>query len=161
MLIILGGLPGAGKTTLASALARRLDAVHLRIDTIEQAIRDADVLAADVGPAGYLVGYGIAQDGLAVTRQAWRAVAQRAGCQAVEIEVICSDVDLHRHRVVHRQTDVEGLVKPDWPAVIGRVYQPWPEPSLVVDTARKATNVLVDEIIAAIARTPPLNAAPV
>ena len=33
MLIILSGLPGVGKTTIARELARRLDAVHVRIDT--------------------------------------------------------------------------------------------------------------------------------
>ncbi|MGO8655704.1 AAA family ATPase, partial [Rhizobium ruizarguesonis] len=39
MLIIVGGLPGSGNTTIARALAERLNAVHVRVDTIEQAIR--------------------------------------------------------------------------------------------------------------------------
>ncbi|MER6141898.1 AAA family ATPase [Streptomyces sparsogenes] len=38
MLIVIGGLPGTGKTTLARLLAARIGAVHLRVDTIEQAI---------------------------------------------------------------------------------------------------------------------------
>ena len=37
MLIVFGGLPGTGKTTVARELARQLGAVHLRIDSIEQA----------------------------------------------------------------------------------------------------------------------------
>ncbi|HMC44045.1 MAG TPA: AAA family ATPase, partial [Caballeronia sp.] len=36
MLIALGGLPGTGKTTVAQTLARKLAAVYLRIDTLEQ-----------------------------------------------------------------------------------------------------------------------------
>ena len=62
MLISFGGLPGTGKTTVARALARRLGAVHVRLDTIEQAMRSCDVLKADVGPAGYAVAYGVAED---------------------------------------------------------------------------------------------------
>ena len=39
-LVIFSGLPGAGKTTLSQALSRTLPSVHLRIDTLEQALRD-------------------------------------------------------------------------------------------------------------------------
>jgi predicted kinase len=35
MLIAFGGLPGTGKTTVAQAVARKLAAVYLRIDTLE------------------------------------------------------------------------------------------------------------------------------
>jgi predicted kinase len=52
-LIVFSGLPGVGKTTVARALAARLGAVHLRIDTIEQAMRAAG--AERIGPAGYAV----------------------------------------------------------------------------------------------------------
>tara|TARA_B100000809_G_scaffold216598_1_gene222352 strand:+ start:64 stop:210 length:147 start_codon:yes stop_codon:yes gene_type:complete len=38
MLLIFGGLPGCGKSTLGSHLAPELRAMHLRIDTIEQAM---------------------------------------------------------------------------------------------------------------------------
>jgi predicted kinase len=38
MLIILGGLPGTGKTTIARELARQLGAVHVRIDSIEEVV---------------------------------------------------------------------------------------------------------------------------
>jgi predicted kinase len=105
MLIILGGLPGSGKTTVARALARRLGAVHVRVDTIEQAIRASGDPSIDIGPAGYVVAYGVAEDNLTlgsvviadsvnpleITRDAWLAVAARSGVTAVEIEVICSD----------------------------------------------------------------------
>ena len=41
----MGGLPGVGKTTVARAVARRLQAAHVRIDSIETAIaRSEDCL---------------------------------------------------------------------------------------------------------------------
>lgn len=66
MLIIFSGLPGSGKSTIARALARRLRAVYLRIDTIEQAIRAAEQGDNEMGPAGYFVAYGLARENLAL-----------------------------------------------------------------------------------------------
>jgi predicted kinase len=53
VLIAFGGLPGTGKTTLARTVTSRYAAVYLRIDTVEQAIQDSDVLRANIGAAGY------------------------------------------------------------------------------------------------------------
>jgi len=39
-LFIFSGLPGTGKTTLSRQLAQHVGAAYLRIDTIEQALRD-------------------------------------------------------------------------------------------------------------------------
>jgi predicted kinase len=83
MLIVFAGLPGTGKSTLARGLARGLGAVHLRIDSIEQAIanaRAADAAGAantgagaganpglergPVGAEGYAAAYAIAEDNL-------------------------------------------------------------------------------------------------
>jgi DNA polymerase III delta prime subunit len=46
MLIIFGGLPGVGKTTVARELARQIGALHLRIDSMEQAIGHPGWLAS-------------------------------------------------------------------------------------------------------------------
>jgi predicted kinase len=103
MLIILGGLPGTGKTTIARELARQLDAVHLRIDSIEQAIRESGIAEGPMNDAGYRVGYAVAEDNLRVgrlviadsvnpipaSRDAWRAVAKRAGARANELDIVC------------------------------------------------------------------------
>jgi predicted kinase len=37
-LYVFAGLTGTGKTTLSRQLAQRVGAVHLRIDTVEQAL---------------------------------------------------------------------------------------------------------------------------
>lgn len=162
MLFIFGGLPGTGKTTLASSLARQRKALHLRIDTIEQAMRDAG-LTVD-GPAGYVVGYRVAADNLrlgldvvadsvnplAITRAAWRGVAREVGVPFVEIEVVCSDRREHRRRVEARRTDIAGLVLPTWHDVARREYEPWDGAPLVIDTAGQSAPESVATLLKAL-----------
>jgi predicted kinase len=66
MLIVFGGRSGTGKTKLSRALAQQLGAVHLRIDTIEEAIIDST--GQPVGAVGYRVGYALAEDNLRLGR---------------------------------------------------------------------------------------------
>jgi predicted kinase len=110
-LIVFGGLPGTGKTTLSREVARRCGAVYLRIDTIEQSIRAT--LPVEMGAAGYAVAMALARQNLSIgqtvvadavnpvdeARGAWREIAAQLGARVLEIEVVCSDVQEHRRRV--------------------------------------------------------------
>jgi predicted kinase len=161
MLIIFGGLPGSGKTTTARALAKELGAVHVRIDTIEQNIRASGMLSSEVGPAGYMVGYGIAEDNLTlgnvvvadsvnplkITRDAWLSVAARSGVPAFEIEIICSDRSEHRRRAETRASDVPGLRKPSWEEIVARDYEDWVPSPIVIDTAKQSVDQAVAELV--------------
>ena len=146
MLVALGGLPGVGKSALAMALAQRIGAVHIRIDTIEQAMRNVGFTVS--GPEGYLAARDLARDNLRIgrtvivdavnpweiTRNYWRETAARMKVEIVEIEVVCSDHLEHRRRVESRVTDVSGLVLPTWRQVLERRYEPW-KTAHVIDTA--------------------------
>ena len=66
ILVVFSGLPGTGKTSVARPLAARLHALYLRIDAIEQAMRDAGV--SEVGVAGYAVANAVAEANLRLGR---------------------------------------------------------------------------------------------
>jgi len=147
LLIVMGGLPGTGKTSVSKELSSRLGAVYLRIDTIEQALLREGGLK--VGNEGYLVAYALAEDNLKsghiviadsvnpipITREAWHSVAQKSGADIVEIEIICSDKTEHRRRVETRKADISGHKMPTWDEVASREYHPWQTKQLTIDTA--------------------------
>lgn len=164
MLIIFGGLPGTGKSTIGKKLAEKLPAVFLRIDSIEQAAKDAHAFVdkndSDLGPEGYMIAMAIARDNLniglrvvadsvnpiALTRDAWRKVAIEAKKPFIEIEIICSDRTVHKNRVQTRKSSVPGLKLPSWDEVQDREYEIW-QTHLLIDTATCAVDEAVEKII--------------
>ena len=146
-----------GKTSIATGLARDIKAVHLRIDSIEQALRNANVTIS--GPEGYIVAYAVAEDNLRlghaviadsvnpveITRSAWREVAQRAGKRCIEIEIVCSDPAERRRRVESRVADIAGHQLPTWQQARDREYEPW-QASIVIDTAVQPIGASVSKL---------------
>lgn len=146
MLYVFAGLPASGKSTLARRLAGQLKAVYLRIDTVEQALRESGTTG---GPEGYVIAYRVAADNLAlglgvvadcvnaltITRDAWHDVAARAAVPCVDIEVVCSDPAEHRARLEARTTLAAGPPALTWDDVRSRVHDRWPAPPVRIDTA--------------------------
>lgn len=150
-LYIFSGLPGSGKTTLARELAKKIKATHLRIDTIEQGLKDVCQMEQVEGE-GYRLSYLIAKDNLQagndviadsvnpwkLTRQEWNEVATSIECEYVNIEIVCSDLDEHRLRVEKRDIGIKNLTPPTWEQVMNRDYHPWEMTCIRIDTAGKS-----------------------
>ncbi len=138
----------------------------MRIDSIEQAIRDSGTLSQPVNDAGYRVAHAIAEDNLRLgrtviedsvnpihlSRDAWISVAHRARVGAVEVELICSDPQQHRQRVETRTADIAGLRLPTWQEVDSREYEPWERQHIVIDTTGRSVADCVKEVLEALPR---------
>ena len=115
---------------------------------------------------GYRVGYALALDNLraghwviidavnplALTRGAWRAVAEAAEASVVEIELVCSDQQVHRSRVQDRVADIPGATPPTWDEVVARRYEPWEPEPVRIDTATATAADSVRQALTAIMR---------
>jgi predicted kinase len=162
-LIVFGGLPGTGKSTLARGVASHLQAAFVRVDELEAAMGRAGIAHDQpIGLAAYVVAETLAEacltSGVAVVidavnaapkaRGAWRDLAARTGSPLRIVEVVCSDNAEHRRRVEARRPDIEGFDVPTWQDVLDRHYEPWSEPRLIVDTANDGNHVaaIIDHI---------------
>ncbi len=162
VLFVMSGLPGSGKSTLGKLLAKEYDAAYLRIDTIEQGLRD--LCHYKVQGEGYRLSYRIATDNLKLglnvvsdscnpielTRNEWEEVAKNCGCDYVNIEVLCSNQVEHKHRVETRESEIDNFVLPVWKQVINREYQPWIKCHIQIDTANRTVEESFAELKAKI-----------
>lgn len=165
-LYIFSGLPGSGKSTLAQQLAARAGAAYLRIDTIEQVLREE--CSVDVQAEGYRLAYRVAADNLRLgvsvvadscnpielTRREWERVADEAGAHHVNVEVVCSDPREHRKRVESRRPTVPGLTLPTWDEVTRRAYDDWTVDRVVVDTSGRSEHECLQDLLARVFSSP-------
>jgi predicted kinase len=146
-LYVFSGLPGVGKSTLAKRLVKEIGATYLRIDTIEQAIRD--ICKIDVQGEGYRISYRIAEENLKngnnvvvdcvnpwnLTRSEWNLVALKSKKKIVNIEIVCTNISEHKERVENRQNEISGLELPTWHDVENRMYEEWEEDRIIIETS--------------------------
>ncbi|SHE24229.1 AAA family ATPase [Actinomyces glycerinitolerans] len=151
VLVVLGGLPATGKSTVARELNRDGALSYIRIDSIEQALRaSGEMGSGGVQGSGYAGGYAVAGDlldggndvlaecvnPLPLTRDAWRNTARTHNAVLIEVELVYSDPAVHRERAESRDVDIPGLEVPGWRAIQAREYHPWDDAAVLrIDTA--------------------------
>ncbi|MCW8875566.1 MAG: AAA family ATPase [Kangiellaceae bacterium] len=152
ILYVLSGLPGTGKTTMAKMLSQYVAAAYLRIDTVEQGLRE--LCDYEVVAEGYRLSNRIAQDNLRngvsvvadscnpvqLSREEWQQVAKDSRADLINIFLYCSDQVEHQKRIESRQADIEGLELPSWQQVQQREFDPWDESDITlisIDTSNK------------------------
>ena len=149
ILFVLSGLPATGKSTLSKFVAKKYNAIYLRVDTIEQGLKD--LLNIDVQGEGYDLAYKIAVDNLKlalsvvadscnpieITRKEWERIAQSSNCDFINVEIICSDENEHKKRAESRISEIENLKLPNWTKIINREYHKWEQERIIIDTANK------------------------
>ena len=162
ILYIFSGLPACGKSTLAQNISKKLKAVYLKIDTIEQGIMD--LCNFNVQGEGYRLAYRIIADNLKIgnsvisdqcnpinlTRNEFKNIAIENNCKYMNIEIICSDETEHKKRVDNRK------YPPTWEEVMKRkydpnynfmYYEPWEEEHIIIDTAYKTIEECTKELL--------------
>lgn len=167
-LLAISGLPGVGKTTVAAAIARRLSAVHLSIDAIEEALLGCGLPAGrEVGIAAYEAARAIAELNLRLgadvvvdavndsddARQTWCGASRSTGAQLLFVHLVISDRGEHRRRLEERDRGFAHVPEPRWDQVLLRAAEssPWTDEHLELDTAELPVHEVVDAVLARLA----------
>ena len=164
-LIVVSGLPGVGKTAIATAVAARLNGVHLSVDPVEDAMLRCDLPAGwSLGVAAYEAVRTMVESNLALgrvvvvdavndseaARDTWRRAASNNAASLTFAVLTCSDLDEHRRRLEGRYRGFSRLPEPSWSQVLShsRDYAPWNCEHLEVDTFATSITDVRDRLCA-------------
>src|SRR5215472_4676358 len=135
VLIVMSGLPGSGKSSIAERIAEQLQIPIFSVDPIEAAILEAGIQQGfETGLAAYLVAATLASEhlklGISVVTDAvnaeeegkntWRELGRQYGLTPIVLEVVVSDRALHRRRIQARVRGLHGFSEVTWEQVEAR-----------------------------------------
>ena len=162
-LIVLSGLPGSGKSTVAEGLSRTLSIPLFSVDPIEAAMWRGGLSKDQTGIAAYDVAIALADEhlrlGHSVTidavnpieapRAAWRSLAAKYRAEMKIIECVCADEAVHRQRIEARLRNIAGMPEVTWDRVQRRraEYEAWTDARLTLDTSAKSAEQLIAEVL--------------
>jgi len=150
-LIVLSGLPGSGKSTIAELLAKRLRLPLFSVDPIESAIVKAGIAKSfETGLAAYLVAATLADEQLKLGssviidaanaeeegKDVWRGLAKKHGVELIVL-LVALESSLHKQRLESRVRNLHGFSEVTWDNVEARrkAFTPWKEPVLELDAS--------------------------
>ena len=163
-LILMGGLPGSGKSTVADGISRALGCPMLSVDPLDAAMKRAGIDDALTGRAAYGVAEAAADEQLRLghsviidavnpvepARLMWRMLAAKHGVPMRVVVCLCRDVDLHRVRVEARVRNIAGFPELTWDRVVRRManHDPWTDEHLLLETDAATPDELIARAVA-------------
>jgi|GEM_PF-1486698 len=158
-LIVMAGLPGSGKSTVAEGIASSLQAPVVSVDPIEAAMWESGLKKLETGIAAYAVARAITAEnlkrGLTVivdavnpveaARDMWRTLSAEKNVPLAFIEVQCADEAVHRSRIEARVRNITGMSEVKWTKVLERrrEYEPWNQERLKLDSSHQNASALI------------------
>lgn len=169
-LVVVSGLPGVGKSTIAETVAARTRSVHLSIDAVEESILACGLPSGwKVGVAAYeavramseqnlLLGHDVIVDAVndsEQARQTWRTTALRAGALIEFVYLRISDVREHERRISGRDRGLAYVGEPSWSDVQRRraAFEAWSDEVLEFDTSAQSADEVADVLVAQLGRS--------
>ncbi|MDX8028968.1 ATP-binding protein [Lentzea sp. BCCO 10_0856] len=163
--VLVAGIPGTGKSTLAESLARQLKTPIFSMDwvmgslVLARAITDenaesvVDLQLTSLVARHVQLGIDVVVDAAGHTREVrdqWRELTERLGGVFVGVECVCSDEQVHRERVEGRSRGIPGWhATVPWQHVerMRGLWEPWEEDHLVLDSAVESPDSSVKRVL--------------
>ncbi len=163
-LVVVSGLPGVGKTSIAEIVAARTRSIHLSIDAVEESILAcglpsgwqvgvaADEAARAMVEQNLRLGHDVVVDAVndsEPARQTWRTAASRTGAHIEFAYLVISDVQEHERRLSGRDRGLAYVGEPSWSDVQRRRadYAVWSDEVLEFDTSARTAGEIADTLI--------------